>query len=162
MCGRLGIHQTFSQPHRPRANGRAERAGQQLLSTLKEIHLEHGINWVGALPRALAIHHNTVGPAGLSPFHILFGRDRSVPGIPYHPERESEDAQAFFLRMEQVDQLVAQTINRAHEAAAWRHNTKPEREPFPPSLGPQSPGPCFSKQVECPVAGPLCGEGEDW
>jgi hypothetical protein len=132
MCGRLGIHQTFSQPHRPRDNGRAERAGQQLLSALKKIHLEHGVNWVEALPRALAIHHNTVGPAGLSPFHILFGRDRSVPGIPYHPERESEDAQALFMRMEQVDQLVAETINKAHEAAARRHNTKPEREPFPP------------------------------
>ena len=113
MCGRLGFHQTFSQPHRPRANGRAERAGQQLLSTLKKLHLEHGLNWVEALPRALAIHHNVVGPAGLSPFHILFGRDRSVPGIPYHPERESEDAQAFFQRMEQVDQLVAQAINKA-------------------------------------------------
>ena len=53
MCGRLGIHQTFSQPHRPRANGRAERAGKQLLSALKKIHLEHGVNWVEALPWAL-------------------------------------------------------------------------------------------------------------
>ena len=31
MCAFLGIHQTFSQPHRPRADGIAERAGQQLL-----------------------------------------------------------------------------------------------------------------------------------
>ena len=34
--------------------------------------------------------------------------------------------------MEQVDQLVAQAINKTHEAAARRHNTKPEREHFPP------------------------------
>ena len=36
MCARLGIHQTYSQPHRPRANGRAEGAGQRLLSILKK------------------------------------------------------------------------------------------------------------------------------
>ena len=47
-------------------------------------------------------------------------------------QRESEDAQAFFQRMEQVDQLVAQAINKAYEAVTRRHNTKPEREPFPP------------------------------
>ena len=132
MCARLGIHQTFSQPHRPRANGRAERAGQQLLSTLKKLHLELGLNWVEALPRALSIHHNVVGPGGLSPYHILFGRDRSIQGIPYIPERESEDAQAFFTRMEQIDQHVAQALNKAHAATTQSHNTRPEREPFPP------------------------------
>jgi len=35
FCAMLGVQQTFSQPHRPRANGRAERAGKQLLSVLK-------------------------------------------------------------------------------------------------------------------------------
>ena len=64
MCSRLGIHHTYSQPHRPRANGRVERAGQQLLSVLKKLHLEHGINWVESMQRDIRIHHDTVGESG--------------------------------------------------------------------------------------------------
>ena len=37
MCARLGIRQAYSQAHRPQANGRAERAGQQLIELLKKI-----------------------------------------------------------------------------------------------------------------------------
>jgi len=85
MCSRLGVQQTFSPPHRPRANGRAERAGQTLMSILQKLNLEKGINWVEALPRALKVHHDMVGEGGYSPYHIMFGRDRLVPGIPYIP-----------------------------------------------------------------------------
>ena len=78
MCAKLGVHQTFSQPHRPRANGRAERAGQQLLSALKKLHAEHGLNWVEALPRALRIYHDMLGESGCFPYFIAFGRRRAV------------------------------------------------------------------------------------
>jgi len=158
MCARLGIHQTFSQPHRPRANGRAERAGQQLLSTLKKLHMQHNLNWVEALPRALAIHHDVPGPGGLSPYHILFGRDRSVQGIPYIPERESEDAQAFFARMDQVDQLVAHALNKAHEEKMQQLNSKPERDPFPPGALVwvyKAPDLASQSKVEAKWKGPL-------
>ena len=74
MRARLGIHQAFSQPHRSRANGRAERAGQQLLSCLQKLHVSEGLNWVEALPRALKLHHDVVGEGGHSPYHILCGR----------------------------------------------------------------------------------------
>ena len=82
MCARLGVQQTFSQPHRPRANGKAERAGQQLLSIIKKLHLELGINWAEALPRALKIYHDAAGPGGYSPHNILFGRETILQGIP--------------------------------------------------------------------------------
>ena len=114
MSAKLGIHQTFSQPHRRRANGRAERAGQQLLSVLKKLYMEDGVNWVEALPRALRIHHDMCGEGGLSPFQIMFGRERTVQGIPYTPERECEDAEQFFSRMEQIDHLVSRALEKAH------------------------------------------------
>ena len=44
MCARLGVLQTHSPPHRPRANGRAENAGSQLLSILKKLHIEYDLN----------------------------------------------------------------------------------------------------------------------
>ena len=131
MCSRLGIHHTYSQPHRPRANGRAERAGQQLLSILKKLHLEHGINWVESLPRALRIHHDTIGESGYSPYEIVFGRTRMVPGIPYTPDRVCEDASDFMSRMEHVDQMVAQRMHEVHlQSSALVNKRKVEREAY--------------------------------
>ena len=131
LCAMLGVQQTFSQPHRPRANGRAERAGQQILSVLKKLHVEHGWNWVQALPRALMIHHDMVGESGYSPYHIMFGRDRPLQGIPYIPERECEDAVQFVTRMEKLDKTLAQKLNQMHvqdmEKANQGHS---ERPPF--------------------------------
>ena len=131
MCSRLGIHCTTSQPHRPRANGKAERAGQQLLQVLQKLHLGGEVNWVQALPRALRIFHDTHGPGGLSPYNILFGRDRNVQGIPYTPQRFSEDARDFFQRMETLDTLLAHSLNEEHGRAMERSNrAKQLRDPF--------------------------------
>ena len=133
MCARLGIHQTTSQAHRPRANGRAEKAGQQLLDVLAKLHVDQHVNWVEALPRALIIHHDTVGEGDLSPYNIMFGRDRNIPGIPYTPERTCEDALHFFERMSQVDKLVSEALTRRHASDTARTNrTKPAREAFSP------------------------------
>ena len=85
MCARLGIRMAYSQAHRPQANGRAERAGGQIISFLRKLHASEGINWVEALPRALRLHHDLVGEAGLSPYQILFGRERNLAGLPYKP-----------------------------------------------------------------------------
>ena len=85
MCARLGVRQAFSQAHRPQANGRAERAGQQILELLKKMNVQESINWVEALPRVLVQYHDVLGESDLSPFQILFGRDRGTVGIPYPP-----------------------------------------------------------------------------
>ena len=132
MCARLGIQQTFSQPHRPRANGRAERAGRQLLSVLQKLHMELSLNWVQALPRALKIYHDVAGPTGLSPYHILFGRDRLVQGIPYQPERVCEDAQDFMTRMEILDKQVAAALEKIHQHRTTVVNTHlPTKDDLP-------------------------------
>ena len=82
MCSQLGIQQTYSPPHRPRANGRAERAGQQLLSFLKRVHVEEGLNLVQALPRALRFHHYMVGERVVSPYNLMFGREETSKESP--------------------------------------------------------------------------------
>ena len=69
MCSRLGLRESFSQSHYPQANGRAEVAGQQLISLLRKLHAENEINWVEALPRALRHIHDRVGEGGLSPHY---------------------------------------------------------------------------------------------
>ena len=65
--------------------------------------MEAGIEWVEALPRVIRMHHDLVGVAVLSPYQIVFGRERNLAGLPHTPLRECEDADAFFTRMAQID-----------------------------------------------------------
>lgn len=84
-----------------------------------------------ALPRALRLHHDVVGEAGLSPYHIMFGRNRPTQGIIYTPNRSCENSHQFFQRMEQIDKKIAEEINKIHLANATRRNLhKPQRENF--------------------------------
>ena len=86
---------------------------------------------VEVLPRALRLHHDVVGEAGLSPYHIMFGRNRNTQGIGYTPSRSCENSHQFFQRMEQIDKKAAEELNRIHLANATRRNLhKPQREQF--------------------------------
>ena len=84
-----------------------------------------------ALPRALRLHHDVTGEAGLSPYHIMFGRDRNPPGIIYTPERFCENSFQFFKRMEHIDQMISQELNSIHAKESKRRNShKPLRETY--------------------------------
>lgn len=122
LAAGLGIRQSFSQAYNHQANGRAERAGQQLMERLRKINADSVVNWVTALPTALRQIHDSPGESGLSPYQILFGRDRNIPNLPYAPPRTCEDASDFLHRMERVDQHVAKTLNYMHEKEAERLN----------------------------------------
>ena len=50
MCAHLGVKQSYRQAYRPQANGRAERAGQQIITLLRKLTVEEGINWVETYP----------------------------------------------------------------------------------------------------------------
>jgi hypothetical protein len=85
MCAHFGIRQAFSHAYHHQANGRAEKAGQQVMEILRKLHVHQKICWVEALPRVLDMIHDTKGEGGLSPYEILFGRQRPKGGIPYEP-----------------------------------------------------------------------------
>ena len=114
MCARLGIRQAFSQAYRPQANGRAERAGRQVLDWLAKLTAEEGLGWVEALPVMLRQYHDAVGEAGHSWYEIVLGRARNLPGIPREPPPECEDVQAFFDGQEMVAEKVAKVLNHKH------------------------------------------------
>ena len=122
MCGILGIRHAFSQAYHHQANGRAEKAGQQLMERLRRLQIEDKVTWVEALPRVLDRLHDTPGETGLSPYQILFGRHRPLAGVPYAPPVESEDANKFFERQREVDRMVAEHLNRVHEKQAAATN----------------------------------------
>ena len=99
MCLRLGVRMAFSQAHRSQANGRAEICGRILQLNLRKMHCDEGINWVEALPRALRIQHDVVGEFGVSPYELVFGRQRNLAGIPWHPVRECMETEEFLRLM---------------------------------------------------------------
>jgi hypothetical protein len=131
LCSLLGIRQAYSQAYHHQANGRVERAGQQVMEVLRKLFAEEKVNWVEALPQVLDRIHDVRGESGMSPYEILFGRERPLAGIPYTPSRECEDAQQFFRRMSEIDRMVADVLNRTHESHARRINqSRKEMEPL--------------------------------
>ena len=130
LAAQLGIRQSFSQAYNHQANGRVERAGQQLMECLRKINADAITDWVTALPRALRQIHDSPGESGLSPYQILFGRDRNIPNLPYVPPRLCEDAADFFKRMERVDEQVAKTLKDMHDREARRLNKNRSEPPI--------------------------------
>ena len=94
------------------------------------MHAEDGINWVEALPRALRFQHDMVGEFGVSPYELVFGRERSLAGIPWQPVRECVETEEFLRHMDAVDKKIAHALNEAHEKTQKRLNAK--RKPKPP------------------------------
>ena len=103
----MGIRQAYSQAYHHQANGRVERAGQQVMEILRKLYADERINWVEALPRVVDRIHDVKGESGYSPYEILFGRERPLAGHPYAPPKECEDAIAFFAHMQDIDKKVA-------------------------------------------------------
>ena len=54
------------------------------------------------------------GVSGLSPYEIVYGRQRPLAGLPYEVPRVCEDAVEFFKRMEELDQRVAKHLDDEH------------------------------------------------
>ena len=107
------------------ANGRAEVAGRVLQDVLRKILIDHDINWVEALPRALRILHDTPDAINdLSPYEIVFGRQRALAGLPWSPIRECGEAHDFFDRMQEIDRVVAAALNDAHAREAASVNAR--------------------------------------
>ena len=115
FCGLLGIHHATSLAYRHNTNGRAEQAIDQVLAKLAKIHQEQGLCWTKLLPVALRRIHDTPGPAGISPYRALFGRDRLQEGLPLPLERECEDAVQWHKDMVKADQQLAEKLNFLHQ-----------------------------------------------
>ena len=122
LCAVQGIRHAYSQAYHHRANGRAERAGQQIMEKARKIQIDEGMTWVESLPQILDRIHDTVGESGMSPYEVLFGRHRPLGGLPYVPQRECEDALSFFRRQRDVDEKVAKHLNDLHVRQSSYHN----------------------------------------
>lgn len=131
MCAKMGITLNFSQVYNHRTNGRAERAGKQLIERLRKLSHEERLTWVELLPTVLDKYHDVPNESGYSPYFILFGRHRPLPRLPYEIPHEALDALDFFQEMERRDQVVAKRLNDLHAKEAERLNQNmPQRAPL--------------------------------
>ena len=130
MCARLGIRTAYSHAHRPQENGRVEVAGARIYNILRKLHCEKSVNWVQALPRVLWIQNNLSMEVGLSPYQLLFGRDRLEGSIPYTPPVECENATEFFERINNLDTRIMHEYQRLHDERQRIYNLtrKPKAE----------------------------------
>ena len=89
---------------------------------MRKLHVQELINWVDALPRVINIHNDMIGVSGLSPYHILFGRDRLEGNLPYTPPTICETAENFFNRMKKIDDRVMEEYEAVHLLQEVRSN----------------------------------------
>ena len=122
LCALMGIRVAYSQSYFHHTNGRAEKAGQQIIERMRKLQIDTKMTWVELLPQVLDRLHDTPGEGGLSPYQILFGRNRPLGGLPYQPPHVCEDSVDFFHRMQSVDQDVATKLNNLHGKQMARIN----------------------------------------
>ena len=132
ICARLGVRQAFSQTYRPQANGRAEVAGRTVITTLRKLHTDHEINWVEGLPRALRLRHDLPNPeTGLSPYQLLFGRERPLGSLPYSIPRANPDAEEFLDGIKKIDEFVLGVLHKnLQDEEAKINRSRPLRDNF--------------------------------
>jgi hypothetical protein len=63
LCASLGIRVAYAQAYHHQANGRVERAGQQIMEILRKMHTDKK-NWVEALPQVVYRIHDVKGESG--------------------------------------------------------------------------------------------------
>ena len=130
LSAQMGIFQAFSEAHRPQANGRAEVAGRYIFHIMRKLHASEGnFNWVESLPRVLRMHNDVEGWLGYSPYQILIGRNRPLPGPTLPPPHICEDALQFWNRMQAIDEKVRTMLMGEHAKTFGRINATKREYP---------------------------------
>ena len=86
FCSELNIRNSYSTPHYPQSNGKAEATNKTLITALKKRLEQAKGKWVEELPGVLWAYRTTPGrPTGNTPFSLAYGMDAVIPteiGLP--------------------------------------------------------------------------------
>ena len=118
LCNLAGIEQAKSIIYRPTSNGRAERAVQSTINTLRQYLLSRQVSLPEALPLALWGVNDLPGAvAPYSPHRLVFGCDPTgVADLPPVVDRQGcVDANKFFKRVAADRELVQEKLEAIHK-----------------------------------------------
>jgi hypothetical protein len=135
LCELCGVEQHSSIIYRPQGNGRAERAVQAVVQTLRLVMQETRQQWLEALPWACFVLNNQPGLVHpYSPHQIVFGREPVSPSdIPYAGiVGTSTTCRAWFESLVALRTLVRTRIQEVHEAQAQRYRKRFREQEFTP------------------------------
>ena len=122
LCKLSGISMKQSTIKRPQSNGRAERAVQVVVESLRQWLVKTTQqNWAQLLPLAIWASNDIPGPiSGYSPHYLVFGRNPIGFGDcpPILPQSECRDAVGFFQQLVQDRRYVQDSLNKIHRRKA--------------------------------------------
>jgi transposase InsO family protein len=127
LCELCGVEQHSSIIYRPQGNGRAERAVQTVVQTLRLVVQETGLHWMEALPWALFVLNGQPGVIlPYSPHRIVFGRDPVAPSdIPYAGVvGASQACLTWFKELLDLRKTVHTRIMEVHTEQTQRYKAK--------------------------------------
>ena len=107
--------------------------GKTFKTWLRKISEGEKVCWVELIPHVLRKYHDMSGVSGLSPYEIVYGRQRPLAGLPYEVPRVCEDAVEFFKRMEELDQRVAKHLDDEHRTRCELINASRKTKPIYPN-----------------------------
>ena len=120
MCKHMGIRHAKTVAYHSRSNGRSEVAGRQMFEKFRQLHIdEPGRNWYNLLWRVLQAYHDLPGPTGLSPYRILFLRDRVSRNLPWmNHGKVARDANAMMAEADDTAAKVCKALQDEHAKRA--------------------------------------------
>ena len=120
MCKHMGIRHAKTVAYHSRSNGRAEVAGRQMFEKFRQLHIdEPGRNWYNSLWRVLQAYHDLPGPTGLSPYRILFLRDRVSRTLRWlNYGKVARDANAMMAEADDTAAKVCKALQDEHDKRA--------------------------------------------
>nr|CAN73619.1 hypothetical protein VITISV_012052 [Vitis vinifera] len=126
FCSELNIRNSYSTPHYPQSNGKAEATNKTLITALKKRLEQAKGKWVEELPGVLWAYRTTPGrPTGNTPFSLAYGMDAVIPTEIGLPTIRTEAA-----KQDDANTEASTHYNRKVRARSFKNDETPLPRPW--------------------------------
>ena len=131
LCEMFDVTRHHCSSYHAKTNSACERTNSTIAQTLRAYTDENQKNWADFLPAAMmALRSSPASGTGLSPFHLLFGKEMNLPiDTSLIPKTTlGLDAQNFFerllKRLKAAKEIAGANIKISQEKSKQRHDLK--------------------------------------
>lgn len=151
MCEKLNIQHEITTPHRPMANGQAEKAVKLAKNIIRSLIAVHpGQPWHRFVPYAkIALRSQVNEATKMTPYKIVFTKDIRLPvdaqlKFQVNPDATDEDMDQRRAQAEEIREIAAknqeqyqQLYKKRYDKKAKPHNLKPGQLVYVKNLSPK-------------------------